>query len=114
MNKTGSFEEGEVPDWWLCNDESQPFCNSECLVPIVRLHPFHAEANEKLCMECRGIYEDPELFWPFLDSVCEIRPYRGWVDFVLRDVRQVAKHNEQEVWLCAKLLQEPLPRLSVQ
>lgn len=96
-----------VPSWWLCNDEEQdagarPFASSTSLLPIVRLHPAHAEDNDRLCVECRGILEDPELYWPFLERE-QIIPYHGWVDFV---AEEVVLKGERQVWLCAKLLED--------
>lgn len=93
------------PEWWLCNDEEQdddlkPFANSTHLLPIVRLHPLHELDNDRLCVECRGIFEDPEMYWPFLVRE-EVVPYHGWVDFV---AEEVVFKGERQVWLCAKLL----------
>lgn len=93
------------PDWWLCNDrddvEGRPFRHSNYLIPIVRLHPARPQDNERLCAECRGIFEDPELYWPFLARDNEAIRYRGWVDFV---AEEVVFEKTQQVWLCAKLL----------
>ena len=57
------------PEWWLClddNDNDRAPCSSlassDHLIPVTRVHPMHAEDNDKLCVECRGIYEDPEVF----------------------------------------------------
>ena len=94
------------PDWWLCNDDSntscEPLWNSKHLIPVVRLHPMHEDDNHRLCVECRGIFEDPEMYWPFMDRD-EIVPYNGWVDFVVQEVRM--QQQQQMWWLCAKLLE---------
>lgn len=96
------------PDWWLCSnqdDDDDDGKDMESMIPIVRVHPMHAEDNERLCVECRGIFEDPELYWPFLDRA-ETTPYNGWVDFVIveRRLHNKKQQQQQQLWLCAKLL----------
>ena len=95
------------PEWWLCNseEEGKPLCFSHHLIPIVRVHPMHSQDNDRLCVECRGIFEDPELYWPFLEREDAV-PYNGWVDFVVEEVVVSKKNMQQQQWLCAKLLDE--------
>lgn len=97
------------PEWWLCNRSEEEggckgdvLCFSKHLIPIVQVHPMHSQDNDRLCMECRGIFEDPDLYWPFLEREDAVQ-YNGWVDFVLEEV--VLKNVRQQ-WLCAKLLDE--------
>lgn len=105
---------GASPEWWLCLDDDSDSGRAPCslassdhLIPVSRVHPMHAEDNDKLCMECRGIYDDPEVFWPFLEREM-VLPYRGWVDFVVEETVVVkggsSSNSERQWWLCAKLL----------
>ena len=100
---------GEVvaPSWWLLRgsdvaEGDAHHCYPENLIPIVRLHPLHEEDNDKLCMECNTIFEDPGFYWPFLEQ-SNAAAFRGWVEFVVRETQKAEGRRE---YLCIKLLDQ--------
>lgn len=110
-----------TPNWWLSREgdmvvgESQDSCTSnsssnaevdvgcsENLIPMVRLHPLHEHDNDKLCLECNTIFEEPGYYWPFLQQ-SNAAAFHGWVEFV---VREGQKNGQRMEFLCIKLLEK--------
>ena len=107
MENEDEEDENEIrPSWWPCNEDERVFTSSTDMVPIVRLHPLHEDDNHKLCLECNEtVFEDHEMYWSSVLERCEVLPYRGWVEFVVRQQAFEGDDKKQQAtWLCLKLL----------